>query len=41
MERCRVELVVRDEHVKRGLAHVAVDESDVAVGFYVLKEPGE
>ena len=41
MERCRVELVVRDEHVERGLAFVAVDEADIALGFYVLKEPGE
>lgn len=41
MERCRVELVVRDEHVERGLAHVAVDDADGALGFYALKEPGE
>ena len=41
MERCRVELVVRDEHVERGLVNVAVDEFDTAMGFYALKEPGE
>ena len=41
MARCRVELVVRDEHVDRGLAHVAVESDDVARGFYVLKEPRE
>ena len=41
MERCRVELVVRDEHVVKGLAHVAVDESGAALGFCALKEPGE